>query len=313
MILEWRQLAMNLKNELVEKTKKTFGDKKVYIAIIFLWNDYSSDTYVRLKKKYGEEIGLSVIVFGQNQNVEFNRNQGNNFDDVGIYINQTYDNIFKIMELIKYLNYDNECVGIIVQLPLPEKFKKYRTQILAWISPIKDIDGLGWVLAGLNEIDLIDFTPATPKAVLYLLDKYNLGDMKWQNISIIWQSNIVGKPLIFQCIKRWATISSFNHENELNEIKDMCKESDLIISCTGKVHLVDESFMRDDKSQTIVDVGYGHIDGKPVGDVNIDKIKDKVKNYTPVPWWVGPLTVACLFDNVFVLQNYKDILKPYKL
>ena len=63
----------------------------------------------------------------------------------------------------------------------------------------------------------------------------------------------------------------------------MTKQSDYIISCTGKVHLVDEGFVRDDKSQIIVDVGYGHIDGKPVGDVNIDTIKDKVAAYTPVP------------------------------
>jgi 5,10-methylene-tetrahydrofolate dehydrogenase/methenyl tetrahydrofolate cyclohydrolase len=47
--------------------------------------------------------------------------------------------------------------------------------------------------------------------------------------------------------------------------------------------------------------------------VNIDAIKDKVASYTPVPGWVGPLTVACIFDNVFVLQSYLDVLKPYKL
>jgi methylenetetrahydrofolate dehydrogenase (NADP+)/methenyltetrahydrofolate cyclohydrolase len=93
----------------------------------------------------------------------------------------------------------------------------------------------------------------------------------------------------------------------------IAKQSDYIISSTGKVHLVDADFVRDDKSQIIVDVGYGHIDGKPVGDVNIDLIKDKVAAYTPVPGGVGPLTVACLFANVFVLQSYSDVLKPYKL
>ncbi len=79
------------------------------------------------------------------------------------------------------------------------------------------------------------------------------------------------------------------------------------------MHLIDQSFLRDDGSQIVVDVGYGHIDGKPVGDVNIDTIKDKVASYTPVPGGVGPITVACIFDNVFVLQSYLDVLKPYKL
>jgi len=50
-----------------------------------------------------------------------------------------------------------------------------------------------------------------------------------------------------------------------------------------------------------------------VGDVNIDSIASKVLAYTPVPGGIGPLTVACLFDNIFVLQGYKKILEKYKL
>lgn len=153
---------------------KVFGERKVYVAVIHLGDDYSSATYVKHKKAYGDAIGLPVIVFGQNHIAEYDRNQAGKFDDVGIYINQKYDSIGKIMELIRYLNQDAECVGIIVQLPLPAEFKSYKTQILSAITPTKDIDGLGGVLTGLVSIDVIDFIPATPKAVLYLLDNYGL-------------------------------------------------------------------------------------------------------------------------------------------
>lgn len=122
---------------------KIFGERKVYVAVIHLGDDYSSATYVKHKKAYGDAIGLPVIVFGQNHIAEYDRNQAGKFDDVGIYINQKYDSIGKIMELIRYLNQDNECVGIIVQLPLPENFKQYKTEILSAITPTKDIDGLG--------------------------------------------------------------------------------------------------------------------------------------------------------------------------
>lgn len=312
MILQWKQLSLDLQQELKQKVISTFSEKK-YVAIVFLWDDYSSSTYVKHKKKYGDEIGLPVIVFGQNQNVDYDRNQAGKFDDVGIYINQNYDTIGKVMELIKYLNHDDSCVGIIIQMPLPDNFKQYKIQMMSAITPMKDIDGLGGVLTGLSSIDLIDFVPATPRAVLYLLDSYGLGDMKGKTVSIIGQSTIVGRPLIIDCIKRWATVASFNQENSLEEIKVMTKQSDYIISCTGKVHLIDASFVRDDKSQIIVDVGYGHKDGKPVGDVVIEDIKDKVLSYTPVPGGIWPLTVACLFANVFVLQGYKALLKPYTL
>ncbi len=313
MLLSWKDLSVAFKQKLIEKRAKIFGETKAYVAIIFLWDDYSSATYVKHKKAYGDSIGLPVIVFWQNHQAEYDRNQAGKFDDVGIYINQKYDNVWKIMELIRYLNHDDECAGIIIQLPLPEQFEPYKEQLLAAITPQKDLDWLGGVILWLSEIGLVDFVPATPKAVLYLLEQYKLDDFRGKTIAILGQSNIVGKPLAIECIKRWATVYTCNSTTPPEQIKTIAKMADYIISSTGKVHLIDDSFVRDDKTQIIVDVGYGHIDGKPVGDVNIETIQDKVASYTPVPGGVGPLTVACIFDNVFTLQTYQDVLKPYKL
>lgn len=313
MLLSWKELSVSFKQALIQKRAQIFGDKNVYVAIIFLGEDYSSATYVKHKKVYGESIGLPVIVFGQNHHAEYDRNQAGKFDDIGIYINQNYDSIGKVMELIRYLNQDDECIGIIIQLPLPQQFESYKEQLLAAITPQKDLDGLGGVVVGLSEMGLMDFVPATPKAVLYILEHYKLDDFKGKTIAILWQSNIVGKPLVLECIKRGATVYTCNADTPVEEIKTIARSSEYIISCTGKVHLIDQSFLRDDGSQIVVDVGYGHIDGKPVGDVNIETIQDKVAAYTPVPGGVWPLTVACLFDNVFVLKSYQDILKPYKL
>lgn len=313
MLLSWKELSVSFKQELIQKRAQFFADKNVYVAIVFLGDDYSSATYVKHKKLYGESIGLPVIVFGQNNQAEYDRNQAWKFDDVGIYINQNYDSVWKVMELIRYLNHDDECVGIIVQLPLPEQFEQYKEQLLAAITPEKDLDGLGGVILWLSEMWLVDFVPATPKAVLYLLEHYQLDDFTGKTVAILWQSNVVGKPLVLECIKRGATVYTCNENTPVEEIKTIARSSAYVVSCTGKVHLLDQTFLRDDISQIVVDVGYGHIDGKPVGDVNIETIKDKVAAYTPVPGGVWPLTVACLFDNVFVLQSYADILKPYKL
>ncbi|MFA7298051.1 MAG: bifunctional 5,10-methylenetetrahydrofolate dehydrogenase/5,10-methenyltetrahydrofolate cyclohydrolase [Candidatus Absconditabacterales bacterium] len=313
MILSGKELSVSFKQELIQKRAKFFGNRKTYVAIIFLGDDYSSATYVKHKKAYGDSIGLPVIVFGQNHVAEYDRNQAGKFDDVSIYINQNYDSIGKIMELVRYLNQDDECVGIIIQLPLPQQFEEYKEQLLAAITPQKDLDGLGGVVVGLSEMGLIDFVPATPKAVLYLLQHYKLDNFTGKTVAILGQSNIVGKPLVLECIKRGATVYTCNADTPADNIKSITKQSEYIISSTGKVHLIDDSFLGDDKTQIIIDVGYGHINGKPVGDVYIEKIKDKVSSYTPVPGGVGPITVACLFDNIFVLQSYQDVLKPYKL
>lgn len=67
-------------------------------------------------------------------------------------------------------------------------------------------------------------------------------------------------------------------------MKKFCRdEADLIISATGHIHLVDESFVRGDNSQVIIDVGRGYKDNKPVGDVQWENLEDKVAAITPVP------------------------------
>jgi len=300
--MSWTQLAKKLQNELSNKAKKYLSPKD-YVAIVFLWDNAASKTYVNLKKKYGQKIGIHVEVFGQEDDRETKFCK-----DLQIYKNQDYDSVPKVIELIKYLNYDPDCVGILVQLPLPEKFMGSKVQILSAIDVKKDIDGLWGELLWLSSIDLIDFVPATPKSVLYLLEKYNLNKYEWKTIVILWQSNLVGKPLALELIKKWATIYSTNHHNDQKNIQEICKKSDYIISCTGQVHLMDENYVRDDQSQIIVDVGYWYKNWKAVGDVQIERIKDKIRAYTPVPGGVGPLTVACLFANIFVLKELKQLL-----
>ena len=296
MILRGKELSLQIQENL--KTKSKSLPENSYMAILFFGNDFSSATYVRHKQKYGESIWIPVKIFTE--------------EWFSPLVQEKEGLANRVFNLINQLNHDPFCIGIIIQLPLPAELKLHQNELLSTISPEKDIDGLGGINTGLSSTGLIDFIPATPKAVITLLQHYTLDNLKGQKVAIIGQSNIVGKPLIMECIKRWAIVSSFNIDYTPEEIKQFTQKSDYIISCTGQVHLVDDSRINQDKNQIIIDVGYGHIDGKPVGDVNIESIADKVFAYTPVPWWIGPLTVACLFDNIFTLQWYKKILEKYR-
>lgn len=302
-LLLGKEISTKLKIQIKDKVSQIFGDKPVYLAVIFLWDNSSSKTYVTLKKKYWEDVWIRVEIFGQSDDIEV--------DDpvLKLYKKENYDNSAKIIELIHYLNYDSKCIWIIVQLPLPDQFLSDKEKILATISPAKDVDWLAWVVNWLSEIWLIDFVPATPRAVFVLLDNYWLGNLKWKSVAVIWQSNLVGKPLVMESIKRWASVSSFNEFTDSDLVQQICKKSDYIFSCTGQVHLVNQNYVWENKNQIIVDVGYGHKDGKAVGDVDFESISDKVAYITPVPGWVGPITVACIFDNIFVLQKNKNQLK----
>ena len=281
MLLYWKPVAEKIKEELKSKSQKYFPNADYYMAILFFWDNSSSKVYVKHKQKYWEEMWIPTKIFWQDSSTERTKE--------------------KIIELIEKLNGDEKCIWIIVQLPLPEKLSTYKNEILSAITPEKDVDGLWWDLVGKSFFWMINFTPATPKAVMSLLDFYNLWDLRNKRVAIIWQSTIVGKPLAIECIKRGAQMACFDINNTPAEIKWYCKHADYIFSWTGQIHLIDENYINDEKNQIVVDIWYWHLEWVPVGDVNFEKIKDKVLHITPVPWGVWPLTIASLFSNIFDL------------
>lgn len=200
-------------------------------------------------------------------------------------------------------------MGMILQLPLPSELQAFKNEFLSAIVPQKDLDGLGGTLVGKSFFEMIAFAPATPKAVMSLLDYYHLGEVRGKKVAIIGQSTIVGKPLALELLKRGAQLCCFDIHSDPEEIKKFCQSADYIFSGTGQMHLVNEQYLSGKKNQILIDIGYGHLEGKPAGDIDFEAVKDKVLHITPVPGGVGPLTIASLFDNVFVLWRQRNHLE----
>ncbi len=280
LILYWAPVVEKIEKKLKEEFSKSKWKWK-YIAIFLLQDHGPSKVYVNKKKQFGTNVWIAVNIIDWKQ----------------------INDLSQLLEKINQLNNDTNCVWIVVQLPLPQKFIPYQSLILSKIKPEKDIDWLWWVLFWLSQIGLINFIPATPKAAIRLLEFYGLDNFKWKKISILWQSNLVWKPLALEIIKRGGNVFSFNHYLSNKEKKQIVKNSDYIFSATGNIHLIDDS--RINTHQIIVDIWWGYKDKKPAGDVNFDLVKNKVKAITPVPGWVWPLTVACLFENILEIDKLK--------
>ena len=148
-----------------------------------------------------------------------------------------------VLELIDELNKNPNCIWIMIQLPLPDNLKEYKTLLLQAITPEKDVDGLWGTLVGKSFFNFLNFIPATPKAVLTLLDYYDLWEVKNKKVAILWQSTIVWKPLALELLKRGAQIACFDINNTPWEIKTYCQSADYIFSATGHIHLIDESYL----------------------------------------------------------------------
>ncbi len=330
-ILYWAPVASSLYDRTYNYLN-THGIKW-YLAIFMVGKNNPSAVYVRKKIAYAEELGLAGRLFHYDQwdlfdnDVVWNREISSN-DNI-IDANWSRKMFEKIIHDIEICNNDLSCLWIIIQLPLPNTLLWYKKQLLDAVLPEKDVDCLGERLLTLSQIgnNQLQVAPATPAAALHLLDYYyrennNPTDIttdgttilfdastgyciKPCNVAVLWESNLIWKPLIELLKQRGAIVQSFNEFSDQNQMRSICKTVDIIIAATGQLHLVDENFVRNDNTQIVIDIGRWFLDGKATGDVNLDLVANKIAAYTPVPWGVWPVTVASIFWNMCLLHDWK--------
>lgn len=252
---------------------KKFNKPPVCLAVILVGNDMASSVYVRNKTRACERCGIEC------------KN----------YILDKSSNAEDIIMLIKNLNHDWNVTGILLQLPLPEHLKDDEERILQSITPIKDVDGfcyynVGVLHRGQRKDALI---PCTAAGIMYLL-KYNKIDIAGKHCVIVGRSNIVGKPLAGLMLDNDATVTVCHSKTE--NLKDICKQADILVCAIGKPKFFDESYVKD--GAVVIDIGMNRDDnGKLCGDVDFDSVFDKASAITPVPGGVGILTVTELMRN----------------
>lgn len=301
LLLKGKEKSELLKEKHKDLVKQYFWDEKKYVAVLFFWESNPSQVYVKLKAKYANEIWLDFVVFWQKE-YEINEN----YSDLKDFQDKKYEDKDSVIELVKFLNKDERCVGIICQLPLTPELKPYEQEICDEITPLKDMDWLWKYLQNWAFEWKIDFLPATAQAVISLWKSYDLWDFEWKIISVIWKSKIVWFPIAKYLQFHWAKVQSFDVSNIEEEIIEKCQNSDVIIACTWNLHMIDERFLKDDKSQILIDVWYWFIDGKATWDVDFERVESKVFAISPVPGGVWPMTVASLFDNIFTILSQKE-------
>lgn len=275
MILYGAPVKEKIKVELIAKVK-SFA-KKPQLFIVQVGDRPDSNLYIKNKIKFGEEIGVSVAL--------------NKFDQ---NISQT-----ELEQKIKEIVEDKEVDGVIVQLPLPENIDSEK--IINLLPKNKDADGLTTShQTPEGGEDALLVTPATARAVMALLDFYEI-DVKGKRAAVIGRSRLAGGPIAQTLEERGASVTVCHRETE--NIKEICKDSEILISAAGSPGLVTKDFVN--KNQVVVDVGINKIEGKFVGDVDFAAVEQIVAAITPVPGGIGPLTVACLFQNLLDLVSIK--------
>jgi methylenetetrahydrofolate dehydrogenase (NADP+)/methenyltetrahydrofolate cyclohydrolase len=196
-----------------------------------------------------------------------------------------------LLGIIEGLNQRPEIDGILVQTPLPAQVDKYR--VLLGIRPDKDVDGFHPLNVGKLLANMPAPQACTPAGILEMLRRYDI-PVAGRRAVIVGRSDIVGKPMAMLLLHLNATVTVCH--SRTTSLAEECRRADILVAAIGRAALLTRDYIK--PGATVIDVGMNRkADGKLVGDVDPEAMKELSSAYTPVPGGVGPLTIAMLMAN----------------
>lgn len=302
MIIDGKKIVQNIIERLKVQPKPT-----KFMAAILVGKDTSSISFLKQKERIAKELGIDFRLY------EFR-------DDI------TNDELRS--EVLKIAGHKT-CGGVIVQLPLPEHINKH--YILNVIPREKDVDVLGERALGAFYTGRNPVLPPAVAVVSEILSTINpdasdhnsLGgpglrpgrrsyELKTAKVAVVGLGFLVGKPISVWLEGNPAKDAKFDsqltsHGARCKEIilidlgsdYSLLKEADLVITGVGKAGLIKPEML---KREAIV-IDFGCDGGK--GDFDISYLISQISNvsYTPTPGGTGPILVAKLLENFYVLNT----------
>ncbi|MEO8273379.1 MAG: bifunctional 5,10-methylenetetrahydrofolate dehydrogenase/5,10-methenyltetrahydrofolate cyclohydrolase [Chloroflexota bacterium] len=203
---------------------------------------------------------------------------------------------------IHRLNADPRVAGIIVQMPLPAGVG-LRTVVDA-IDPLKDIDGIHPLNAGLLRLGYEGFIPATAHAALEMIHRSGV-EVSGADAVVIGRSPVVGMPLAFMLTKENATVTACH--SKTRDLAGKIRSADIVVVAAGRPGLVTGAMLK--PGAVVIDVGINVVEGRIVGDVDLASAELVASAITPVPGGVGPLTNALLLSHLMRAAQRQDLAK----
>ena len=265
----------NLRDETVARLRKEIeaaGSPAVCLATVLVGGDKPSHIYVASKHKKAQEAGMI---------------------SVGVHLEDDATQE-QVEAEVRRLAADPTVHGILVQLPLPKHLDA--EPVLALLPTEKDVDGLTERSMGRLMRGLPGHAPCTPLGVMRLLERYEI-PTKGKKVVVIGRSTLTGLPQTILFIRKGgdATTTCTHSHTSAEDLKAVCREADIIVSCVGIARLITADHVK--PGATVVDVGVSREEAKIVGDVDFDAVQAVAGAITPMPGGTGPMTIGCLLEN----------------
>lgn len=244
------------------------------LATVLMSDDPADERFVDLKHEACDDLGIATR-------------------DVRIDPERPSERLYSTLEA---LSADPEVDAVFVQVPLPDHVSLPRVRDR--LAPDADVDcfhpeNLGRLVAGEPR-----FVPATPAAVVRLLDHYDVSTAGAEVVVV--GRGVVGAPLANLLVQDRdpgnATVTVCH--SRTSDLASSTRRADVVVTASGVPELIDGSMLA--PGATVIDVSVNRRpDGEGVvGDVAFESAKSKASAITSVPGGVGPVTLAMLVRNV---------------
>jgi len=268
-VIDGKAIAAQIRSDIAKQVKELRATGLVPgLAVVMVGDDPASSIYVNMKKRACDELGIS----SRQHLLPASTSQA------------------ELLDLIESLNADPDVHGILVQLPLPDHIDEQ--EVIAAISPAKDVDGfhpvnLGSLVAGRH-----GFVPCTPAGIIRLIKSTGV-EIQGKECVVVGRSVIVGKPTALLLLQENGTVTVCHSKTK--DLADKCRRADILVVAVGRPGFIKSDMVK--PGAVVIDVGINRVDGRLIGDVEFETVKEIAGYITPVPGGVGPMTIAMLMHN----------------
>lgn len=290
-IIDGKQIAQEIKEELKQEIE-LLANKGMQpgLATVLVGQDPASATYVRMKERMCEELGILTKSFKLESEIQES----------------------ELIDIIRDLENDAAIHGILVQLPLPKHIDEKK--IINLIPVTKDVDGFHPLNWGKMMTGEESFLPCTPAGIQEMLIRSGNSPEK-KHVVIVGRSHIVGLPLANILVQKAPGANSTVTvcHTGTKDLSKITVTADILIAAMGRAEVITADMVN--AKAVVIDVGTNRVDApetkrgyKLVGDVKFDEVALKVKAISPVPGGVGPMTIIMLMKNTVKSAKLKSKL-----
>ena len=286
-IIDGKKIASKIHEEVragVREFKASHGSVPG-LAVVLIGDDPASHSYVKGKETACAKVGIITETIQREASIAQ----------------------VELLDILNDLNSDPKFSGILVQLPLPKHLDE--DAVIEALNPMKDVDGLHPVNAGLLMLGQPRFAPATPLGVQRMLVEENV-NLDGAKVVIVGRSKLVGMPLMALLLQKGIGANSTVTvcHTGTKDIGNETRQADVLIAAAGYPGAVTADMVK--RGAVVIDVGVSRVEDSTkkrgyslTGDVEFSGVSEVASAITPVPGGVGPMTISMLLVNVLQAAN----------